>query len=293
MHVVIGKGNVEQFKNLLERVCDVNDRVNIHFREDHMYIQDMDSNHVCLFEIILKSDWFDEYNVPRETVVGVSVITFVKILKCMGKDMNKQMLKIEYEDNSDKVRVLMYGSEFTEFDKVFEMSTLDIDTELLSITEIDSDVILKMNSKILRKCVEQIGDFGETIKFECNDEWMELISEDNKETSNISIKIPMKDIDSYETTDEQLVSSYNIMYFSKMSKFAKAQASYNNVEIKIGAEVPILMTYILDVKNEEEEEETGDAVAGDNDEENEVVGEHKHSFVKLCLAPKINDDDFD
>ena len=292
MHVVIGKDNVDQFKNLLERVYDVNDRVNIHFRENHRYVQDMDSNHVCLFEIVLKSEWFHEYNVPRETVVGVSVISFVKILKCLGKDMNKQMLKIEYEDSSDKLRILMYGSELTEFDKVFEMSTLDIDTELLSITEIDSDVILKMNSKILRKCVEQIGGFGETIKFECNDDCMKLISEDNKETSNLSIKIPMTDIDSYETTDGQLVSSYNIMYFSKMSKFAKAQSSYKNVEIKIGADVPIVMTYILDVKNEEEDDDT-DAVTGDNEEENEVVGEYKYSFVKLCLAPKINDEDFD
>ena len=53
---------VSIFATIFRRLKDVAPDVNIDLYTDKMYIQGMDDARVCLFELLLQSDWFEEYN---------------------------------------------------------------------------------------------------------------------------------------------------------------------------------------------------------------------------------------
>ena len=49
--------------------------ISLTLKTDQFYIQGMDSSQISIFEISLMNDWFDEYKIEKDTVIGVNVNT--------------------------------------------------------------------------------------------------------------------------------------------------------------------------------------------------------------------------
>ena len=68
----------EIFKNLKNLI----DEINMVVTEEKLYMQGMDSTHALLFELEMKKQWFDEYNVIEKDTFGIHCETFFKIINC-------------------------------------------------------------------------------------------------------------------------------------------------------------------------------------------------------------------
>ena len=135
---------------------------------------------------------------------------------------------------------------------------VDIESDLMEVSEPDYELQLNMDSKKFKQLIDQLSSFGESIKF--NTENNTLYIETDSEESNMKIEITEKnkDIKSLKIEDN-LNLCFNAKFIHNMCMFCKVS---ENVEIKLAKDVPLQILYKV------------------NDT----------SLLKIFLAPKINDD---
>lgn len=285
MSFIVDASKQNVFKILLENISDINNQINFTLHKSHIYIQGMDPSHVCLFELKLADKWFREYKVESSVTVGVDLNVVNKIISCCGKS---QSLQFQTEENEDKISINLIDGNGRDIDKRFETTIYDFDVELLQITDIDSDIDISINSHLLSSLVEQIAVFGDTIRFECKDDGITLISKENKLNTEMNCKIDIDKISNYSTTDEDVVNEYSILYYTKLCKYAKLMSKDGNVDIQIATDVPLIMKYNLSGECEDP-----DGCDTDNGSVDSNTSESPQSVMMLCLAPKVVDDDFE
>lgn len=283
MSFTVSPSKYSVFKILMENIGDINNQVNITLYKTHMYIQGMDPSHVCLFELNLVDTWFQEYNVDTSITVGVDLDIVNKIISCCGKT---QSVQFQTSENTDKITINLKGGKGTELDKSFETTIYDFEIELLNITDIDSDIDISIDAQLLNTLVEQIAVFGDSIRFECSDTGITLISKENKLSTEMKCKIDIDKIATYSTTDIDVNNEYSILYYSKLCKYAKLMKKGATVDIHIATDVPLIMKYNLSSENDTYECDTDDG----GDDQNQPTTQN---IMMLCLAPKITDDDFE
>ncbi|KAL5716440.1 hypothetical protein ACHQM5_018129 [Ranunculus cassubicifolius] len=91
----------------------------------------MDSSHVALVALLLRSEGFEHYRCDRNISMGMNLGNMNKMLKCAGND---DVITLKADDGSDTVTFLF---ESPNNDKIadFEMKLMDIDSEHLGIPE--------------------------------------------------------------------------------------------------------------------------------------------------------------
>ena len=270
------------FKNLMENIADINDQVNITLHKSHLYLQGMDPSHVCLFELKLDNTWFHEYNVEKDITIGLNLDIVNKIMGCCGKT---QSIQFQTGGNPDKISINLKDGKGSELDKRFETAIYDFEIELLNITDIDSDIDISIDALLLNTLVEQIAVFGESIRFECSDSGITLISKENKLSTEMKCKIDIDKISTYSTTDEDVFNEYSILYYSKLCKYAKLLKKDATVDIQIAKDSPLIMKYNLSSDD--------DAYECDTDGGEDDSPQSTQNIMMLCLAPKVTDDDFE
>ena len=231
----------------------------------------------------LVDTWFQEYNVDTSITVGVDLDIVNKIISCCGKT---QSVQFQTSENTDKITINLKGGKGTELDKSFETTIYDFEIELLNITDIDSDIDISIDAQLLNTLVEQIAVFGDSIRFECSDTGITLISKENKLSTEMKCKIDIDKIATYSTTDIDVNNEYSILYYSKLCKYAKLMKKGATVDIHIATDVPLIMKYNLSSENDTYECDTDDG----GDDQNQPTTQN---IMMLCLAPKITDDDFE
>ena len=95
------------FKALIESIKDLVQDANIDCSEDELSIQAMDSSHVSLVAVTLRSSGFDHFRCDRPISLGFNSANMSKILKCAGND---DVVTLKAEDEGDTL-TLMFESE--------------------------------------------------------------------------------------------------------------------------------------------------------------------------------------
>jgi len=236
------------------------EQINIMFEEERVYIQAMDSARVSIFEIDIKSTWFDKYERTEAAnlCLGINASILYKILNTRDKS---QELTITYdEDESDKLSIQFSSPNKAIFDKNFIIPLIDIDEQLMQIPESDSHAEIVINATNFANIINQLRLFGDTIDISCSEEQI-LLCSNSVDCGKMTVEIKMDDLDEFSINDGaslklsfSLTQVHNICMYHKISK---------DVKIKWINDFPMQISYAID---------------------NDLMN------LRFYLAPKISDD---
>ena len=260
---------VNQFASIMKNLKNFSQDVEFVVSEDGVYTQGMDGSHCCLFEMILKSNWFDKFETDKRYVLGLNCELLAKVLNCLEQS---QKIIMQYtEDRDDLFISLSPNDGESSIVKVFHLPLIDIESNLLEIPETEYSADIAMSSDDFGKLVNQLSIFGKDIRFELSDS-IKVTGKGDDGTMSAIIK--EDDIFMYAAEEDMELSlEYAGGIIVMMTAFSKLN---KKIQIHFSEEMPMKIQYGLDNfmdEDEDDEEETKDK-----------------NFIRFFLAPKVHDD---
>ena len=247
------------FKQVVDAIKDLVQDANIDCTDEELSIQAMDSSHVSLVHVTMRSDGFDHYRCDRALSLGFNSANMSKILKCSGND---DVITLKAEDTADAL-TMMFESPNQDRIADFELKLMDIESEPLGIPDTEYKCTIRMPSGEFQRIIRDLQVLGDTCVISCTKEGVRFsVSGDigngtvlvrngaggGKEEEEVSI-------DMHEPVELTFALRY-------LNFFTKATALGNRVILSLSPEVPIVVEYPIG-------DDTGD--------------------VKFYLAPKIDE----
>ena len=233
---------LEIFTSIFQHMKLITESVNIDCNEDRMYIQTMDNSKISILEITIPKSWFCHYSCPVPVIVGVNSSMFHRILTARDKVQTMQIL-YDVESECDKLFIYMKSPIKTVFDRDFEVPLIELDTETMSIPEMEYHADISLPSADFALLINQLKGFGDTLQILCNEHKIEMISK-SIEQGRMSVSVKIDDLTGFaieENKELNMCFSLNLLQiicsYSKISK---------EVEIKMFENYPLFICYSND-----------------------------------------------
>lgn len=247
-------------KKVLESVKDLLNDAVWDCNSNGMSLQAMDSSHVSLVALMLRSDGFDTYRCDRNIALGINLSNMSKILKCAS---NEDAVTIKAGDNADTVT---YMFESPSGDKVsdYEMKLMDIDSEHLGIPETDYSCVVKMPAGEFQRICRDLSQIGESVVICCTKEGVKFSATGELGTGNVKLAQTANVDKEEEAVTIEMQEAVSLTFALRyLNYFTKATPLSPQVTLSMSADVPLVVEYKI-----------GDM-----------------GYVRYYLAPKIEDGD--
>lgn len=248
------------FKQLIEALKDLVQEANIDCTDDEMSIQAMDSSHVALVAVCLRSGGFDHFRCDRPISLGFNATNMGKILKCAGND---DIITLKAEDDGDSL-ALVFESPGQDRIADFELKLMDIDSEQLGIPDTEYKCTIQMPSVEFQRIIRDMQVLGDTLAISCTKEGVKFHVEGDLGTGNVLIR---QNNTAEKVEDRVLIEmeepvelTFALRY---LNFFTKATSLGPTVILSMSPDVPVVVEY--------------------------PIGETGH--IKYYLAPKIDEDE--
>jgi proliferating cell nuclear antigen len=247
------------FKQLIEALKDLVQDANIDCSEDELSIQAMDSSHVSLVQVNLRSQGFDHFRCDRAISLGFNSTNMSKILKCAGND---DIITLKAEDTADTL-TLMFESPKQERIADFELKLMDIDAEPLGIPDTEYKCTIRLPSNEFQRIIRDMQVLGDTCIISCTKEGVRFSVSGDLGTGNVLLRANASEKEDEQVMiemDEPVELTFALRY---LNFFTKATGLGPSVILSMSPDVPIVVEYPI-----------------------EEIG-----FIKYYLAPKIDDNE--
>jgi len=194
------------------------DTVVLNFNDNGIYIQGMDSSHVCLFECKITDEWFDEYIYDEKDIKEIGISS--KILgKVISTYTDGQLMEICTNNASECLQLNFIKGEKC-CDKFFELPLLVIDIEKLIIPNYDSDVDLTLSSKQLHHLVSQFQIFNDDLEMSFTD--TDILMKATGVDGSMTVKMSFDDVTEYAIGENTILTqTFSLKYIYMMCLFNK------------------------------------------------------------------------
>lgn len=251
------------FVGVLSNLHRFSQDVNLNFSAERLYIQGMDAAHICVYEVSLKSDWFDVFDVSASGVVGVKCGVVSTILGLRGEHQTLQLKTL-----CDRLEISFLNSKEHPDDspREFSVPMMDIDQDIMDIPNSAYAVSFTMNSKRLSDVVCPMLKFGDVVDMCLTDTVVRFKTSGDVNGDMTSVLMDLGSdvclVDKYAHSGNGTVElSLCLKYVVSFCAFHKISS---RVKIFVSEDAPLRVEYPI----------------GDDDEQ----------YVRLYLAPKMGDE---
>ncbi|KAI3778002.1 hypothetical protein L2E82_06949 [Cichorium intybus] len=276
-------------KKVMESIKDLVNDANFDCSATGFSLQAMDSSHVALVSLLLRSEGFEHYRCDRNLSMGMNLGNMAKMLRCAGND---DIVTIKADDGGDCVTFMF---ESPNQDKIadFEMKLMDIDSEHLGIPEAEYEAIVRMPSSEFARICKDLSTIGDTVVISVTKEGVKFSTRGDIGTANIVCRQNTSVDKPEEATIIEMQTPVSLTFALRyMNSFTKATPLASQVTVSLSSELPIVVEYkiaemgylrfYLAPKIEEDEEMGGGGQA------EPVVEPKKQPEKKLKTEPKSN-----
>ncbi|OWM66725.1 hypothetical protein CDL15_Pgr010376 [Punica granatum] len=217
-------------KKVLEAIKDLVNDANFDCSATGFSLQAMDSSHVALVALLLRSEGFEHYRCDRNMSMGMNLNNMSKMLKCAGND---DIITLKADDGSDTV-TFMFESPTQDKIADFEMKLMDIDSEHLGIPEAEYHAIVRMPSAEFARICKDLSSIGDTVVISVTKEGVKFSTRGDIGTANIPEEATIIEM------TEPVTLTFALRY---MNSFTKATPLSNTVTISLSSELPVVVEY--------------------------------------------------
>lgn len=227
-------------KKVLEAIKDLVTDANFDCSATGFSLQAMDSSHVALVALLLRSEGFEHYRCDRNMSMGMNINNMSKMLKCAGND---DIITIKADDGGD---IVTFMFESPNQDKIsdFEMKLMDIDTEHLGIPESEYQAIVRMPSHEFARICKDLSTIGDTVVISVTKEGVKFSTRGDIGSANIVCRQNTSVDKPEEATLIEMQEPVSLTFALRyMNNFIKASPLSNIVTISMSSDLPVVVEY--------------------------------------------------
>ncbi|KAK4356006.1 hypothetical protein RND71_024977 [Anisodus tanguticus] len=204
-------------KKVLESIKDLVNDANFDCSATGFSLQAMDSSHVALVALLLRSEGFEHYRCDRNISMGMNLGNMVKMLKCAGND---DIITMKADDGSDTVTFMFESPKFAKTLAVLVIQ-VQFDSHDYCVFSNCSNVVISVTKEGVKFSTR--GDIG-TANIVCR----QNTTVDKPEEATV---IEM---------NEAVSLTFALRY---LNSFTKASSLSNTVTISLSSELPVVVEY--------------------------------------------------
>jgi len=223
--------------------------LNLHFKDDELYIQGMDRSHVCLFDISIKKEWFSTYEVNSSDAKRICIHT-PTLFSILSSANDAHTFVIYYEESPDHLFVDLIAEEESnknkdiskrEFSRFYKIPLMEDDYNYLEIPQREYDVEFSLPAKKINEIITKMGLFGESLEFRCNEERIDLLS--SGISGEMKVMIPLEDITECSVVEgEDIAGNFHLGFLQKICLTTKLS---EEIQFSISEGHPMKIKYPL------------------------------------------------
>ncbi|KAM3173033.1 hypothetical protein ACTXT7_013307 [Hymenolepis weldensis] len=248
------------WKKVIDAIKELVQEATIDCSDTGISLQAMDSAHVSLVSLLLRSDGFETFRCDRNMSLGLNISSAAKILKCAG---SSDSITLKAGDKADTITFL-FESKNQEKVSEFELKLMDLDVDHLGIPETDYKCVIKMPASELQRICRDLGQIGDSVVISVSKDGVGFSSTGDLGSGKIKLSQTANADKPEEAVtiemSEPVSMTYSLHYFNI---FTKAAPLASQVVLSLTADVPAVVEFPI-----------------------EDLG-----YVRYYLAPKIEDDE--
>ncbi|KAL3875539.1 hypothetical protein ACJMK2_033483 [Sinanodonta woodiana] len=203
-------------------------------------LQAMDSSHVSLVSLNLRSEGFDTFRCDRNLSMGINLSSMSKILKCAGND---DVITIKTADGADTV-TFVFESPNNEKVSDYEIRLLDLDAEHLGIPETEYSCVVKLPAGEFQRICRDLSQIGESVVITCTKEGVQFSASGDLGTGNIKLAQNASADKEEEAVIIEMNQAVTLTFALRyLNFFTKATPISNQVTLSMSQDVPLVVEY--------------------------------------------------
>ncbi|KAJ7298300.1 hypothetical protein O6H91_08G102000 [Diphasiastrum complanatum] len=227
-------------KKVLEAIKDLVTDANFDCSATGFSLQAMDSSHVALVALLLRSEGFEHYRCDRNLSMGMNLNNMAKMLKCAGND---DIITIKADDGGDSV-TFMFESPTQDKISDFEMKLMDIDSEHLGIPETEYQAIVKMPAQEFMRICRDLSSIGDTVVISVTKEGVKFSTAGDIGSANIVCRQNTSVDKPEDATVIEMHEPVSLTFALRyLNSFTKATPLSSTVTVSMSIEMPIVVEY--------------------------------------------------
>jgi len=228
-------------KKVLESIKDLVTDANFDCSSTGFSLQAMDSSHVSLVALLLRSDGFEHYRCDRNLSMGMNLSNMSKMLKCAQND---DIITMKADDAGDVV-TFMFESPNQEKISDFELKLMDIDSEHLGIPDTDYQAVVKMSSAEFQRICRDLSSIGDTVVISVTKDGVKFSTNGDIGNANVTCRqtsgVDGKEEEAVVIDLQEPVSlTFALRY---LNSFTKATPLSSQVILSMSKDLPIVVEY--------------------------------------------------
>jgi len=248
-------------KRILDAVKDLVSDANFDCSGTGLSLQAMDSSHVSLVSLLMRSDAFEHYRADRNLSLGINLASMSKILKCASND---DSVTLKADDNGQHI-TFMFENQKQDKISDFELKLLEIESDVLGIPDTEYKAVVKMPASDFQRVCRDLANFGDTVVISVTKDGVKFTVSGELGTGHVtcrpnseSVDIKAEDITTINV-QEPVQLTFALRY---LNYFTKATPLSSSVCLSMSKEVPLVVEYRIE----------------------------DHGYLRFYLAPKIEDE---
>jgi proliferating cell nuclear antigen len=233
-------------KKIIDAIKDFVTEANFDCNSTSISLQAMDSSHVSLVSMALRSEGFEHYRCDRSISLGINIASLAKVLKCAA---NEDVITLKASDQGDSITLMLEGP-----DRVsdFELKLMDIDGEHLGIPEQDYKCNITLPSAEFKRICADLSAFGETVTISASKEGIAFNVSGDIGTGNIILRqgagaVDVKREGSSDGVKIEMSDEVSLTFALRyLNYFTKASTLSSQVTLRLTDESPLMVEYLID-----------------------------------------------